>query len=327
VRGVTPTAILWAMDGYAKNGYVPDERTADQARATGAAATAESTRVAQISHAAAGPRVQLPPHLDAGALPVSQLQDVIDVVWGVLSPDAVGAYLHGSAVRGGLRPGSDVDVLVVTGRRTSPAQRRALVEGLMDISGARARRGPARPVELTVVVDSDLRPWWYPPRCELLYGEWLRSEFEQGAVPEPGPSPDLAVLVTMVHQGNAPLVGPPPGEVLDPVPPADLARAVVAGVPDLLADLEHDTRNVILTLLRIWTTIVTGEIQSKDAAADWALERLPEEHRAVVAHARAIYLGHVPESWDGELRSGVRPLVDHLVALIERLDLPAVKPL
>src|SRR5690606_33383901 len=113
-----------------------------------------------------------------------------------------------------------------------------------------------------------------PPRCELLYGEWLRSEFEQGAVPEPGPSPDLAVLVTMVHQGNAPLVGPPPGEVLDPVPPADLARAVVAGVPDLLADLEHDTRNVILTLLRIWTTArcsagSRSRAQSAAASFDW----------------------------------------------------------
>lgn len=306
-------AILCAMDGHAA------AEPADHARAAERAPSGDDAP-------AAGPPIHVPAHLDGGALPVRQLQDVIDVVWGVLSPDAVGAYLHGSAVRGGLRPGSDIDVLVVTRRPTSPAQRRALVEGLMEISGARARRGPARPVELTVVVASDVRPWRYPPSCELLYGEWLRSEFEQGAVPEPSPSPDLAALITMVHQGDAPLVGPPPREVLDLVPSADLRRAIVAGVPDLLADLEHDTRNVILTLLRIWTTLTTGEIRSKDAAADWALERLPGAHRAAVAHARAIYLGHAPESWDDTLRSRVGPLVDYLVELIEQLDRRAVGP-
>ncbi|MBM0238323.1 DUF4111 domain-containing protein [Micromonospora sp. ATA32] len=36
-----------------------------------------------------------------------------------------------------------------------------------------------------------------------------------------------------------------------------------------------DTRNVILTLARIRTTLATGGIRSKDAAADFVLDRLP----------------------------------------------------
>ena len=40
------------------------------------------------------------------------------------------------------------------------------------------------------------------------------------------------------------------------------------GVPSLMADLADDTRNVLLTLARIWTTVATGEIRSKDEAAD-----------------------------------------------------------
>ena len=66
----------------------------------------------------------------------------------------------------------------------------------------------------------------------------------------------------------------------------------------LLADLGGDTRNVILTLARIWSTVARGDIRSKDAAADWALDRLPGEHRPVLARARAIYLGHEEERWD-----------------------------
>ena len=113
------------------------------------------------------------------------------------------------------------------------------------------------------------------------------------------------------------MFGPPPGEVLDPVPHEDVRRASVAGVPHLLADLEGHTRNVVLTLARIWTTLVTGAIRSKDAAADWALLRLPEEHRPVLARARAVYLGE-EERWD-DLGPRVRPHVDHVAGVIERL--------
>lgn len=240
------------------------------------------------------------------------------LVRGGLDADVMGAYLHGSAVLGGLRPTSDVDVLVVSRRRTKAGERRAIVERLLDISGRRARLGPARPIELSIVVASDVRPWRYPPRLEFLYGEWLRDEVERGMTPEPTLSPDLAPLITMVLAGNRPLCGPPPADVLDPVPSDDLVRAIVAGLPGLLGDLEPDTRNVVLTLAQIWTTVVTGEIRSKDAAADWVLARLPEEHRPMLARARAMYVGEAEEAgWDDLMRA-VRAHAAHVVAEIER---------
>lgn len=250
--------------------------------------------------------------------PVTQTDAIVAIVREVLGADVIGAYLHGSAVLGGLRHDSDTDVLVVSRRRTTEEERRMLVERLMLISGSRARP-PARPVELTIVVQSDVRPWRYPPRSEFLYGEWLRDEYEAGGTPSPGPSPDLAPLITMVLRGNHTLLGPPPTEVLDPVPHEDLRRAIVAGIPNLLADLEPDTRNVLLTLARIWTTLATGEIRSKDAAADWALAHLPEEHRSVLAHARAIYLGDEQETGWVDLMPRVRAHADHVVAEIEHM--------
>ena len=122
----------------------------------------------------------------------------------------------------------------------------------------------------------------------------------------------------MVLLADTPLLGPAPAEVLDPVPHSDLVRAIVGDIDTLLGDLEEDTRNVILTLARIWSTVATGSIRSKDAAADWALDRLPEEHRAVLVRARAIYLGDEAERWD-DLHPRVRPHVDHVVAEIRRL--------
>src|SRR4029079_7843248 len=50
---------------------------------------------------------------------------------------------------------------------------------------------------------------------------------------------------------------------------------MVEGIPGLLADLDGDTGNGNLTLARIWMSLATGTIQTKDAAADWAAARLP----------------------------------------------------
>ncbi|MFF8378047.1 nucleotidyltransferase domain-containing protein [Streptomyces sp. NPDC015661] len=72
---------------------------------------------------------------------------VVHLVREVLGDDVLAACLHGSAVLGGLRPSSDVDVLVTVRRRTTEAERRALVESLLAVSGANGRsccprRGP-----------------------------------------------------------------------------------------------------------------------------------------------------------------------------------------
>jgi len=86
----------------------------------------------------------------------------------------------------------------------------------------------------------------------------------------------------------------------------------------LRGDIDSDTGNVILTFARIWSTVATDVIRSKDAAADWALDRLPEAHRPVLARARAIYVGDQAERWD-DLRDQIVPHVDYVVAEIRRL--------
>jgi predicted nucleotidyltransferase len=247
-----------------------------------------------------------------------QLEQVLALVRGVLGPDVVGAYLHGSAVLGGMRPRSDVDVLVVSRRRTTRGQKRRLVEGLFAVSGRNPPATP-RPVELTIVVEPEIRPWRYPPRMDFQYGEWLRREFESGELePWETTNPDLASLIAIVLLGDRALLGPAPAEVLDPIPREDYTRAMVAGVDGLLRDLEPDTANVVLTLARIWSTIATGTITSKDAAADWVLERLPDEQRPVLVRARAVYLGEADDTWD-DLEQHVRPHADYVVREIERL--------
>ena len=227
-----------------------------------------------------------------------QTSAVLGLVQHALQDNVIGAYLHGSAVLGGLRPDSDLDVLVVAGRSLVHQERLTLLNGLLDISGRRARREPGRPVELTVVVYADVNPWRYPPTVDFQYGEWLRPDYEGGAVPAPRSEPDLAVLITMTTDGDEALQGPPATSVLPAVPSKDVRAASAAGVSDLLEELDSDTRNVLLTLARVWTTMATGALMSKDAAADWVLSRLPDEHDQLLQLARDAYLGIATDSWD-----------------------------
>jgi len=250
---------------------------------------------------------------------VEQLDQIVELVRDVLGEDALGAYLHGSTALDQLKPRSDLDVLVLSRRATTLEEKRALIDRLLRISGRGDPSGEARPIELTIVVESAIRPWRYPPRLDFLYGDWMRTEFERGDLtPWDTPNPDLAPVITMVRFANRPLFGPPPSEVFDPVTSEDLNRAIVEGIPGLLDDLDSDTTNVVLTLARIWTTLATGTIWSKDAAANWALARLPEEHRPVLARARAVYLGEEDDQW-ADLQARLRPHVDHVLGEIELL--------
>ncbi len=228
----------------------------------------------------------------------------------------VGIYLHGSAVVGGLRPDSDIDLFVLAVRRLTRDEKVSLIAGLRPISRRSLRPAGWRPLEVSVVARADVRPWRYPPKLDLQYGEWLDDDDLHAAI-ERGPisSPDLGVLVEMVRTTAQPLAGPPAGALLDPVPRADLVRAIVDEVPLLLDDLVDDTRNVLLTLARMWCTVETGEIRSKDAAAGWAVERLPDAHRSLLAAARDLYLAGGFGTWDAD---AVRVTADALVRRIRQ---------
>ncbi|TAJ98915.1 MAG: hypothetical protein EPO36_13895 [Chloroflexota bacterium] len=123
---------------------------------------------------------------------MTQVESIVTLVRDVLGDDLLGAYLHGSAVLGQLRPRSDTDVFVVSRRGLTMAVRRALTDGIMAISGRRAHAGPARPIELTVVVQSEVRPWRYPSLgvpLRRVAPRRLRARRGPGGRREPGSRP------------------------------------------------------------------------------------------------------------------------------------------
>ncbi|HTK45972.1 MAG TPA: DUF4111 domain-containing protein [Patescibacteria group bacterium] len=119
--------------------------------------------------------------------------------------------------------------------------------------------------------------------------------------------PDLAPEVTLALAGNRALFGPPPSAVMDPVPRGDLRRAVVAGIPSLLADLDGDQRNVLLTLARILATLETDKILPKHEAAELVAHRLSPASRELLLTARRMYLEGVSDEAAGTAWAGAKP--------------------
>jgi streptomycin 3"-adenylyltransferase len=253
----------------------------------------------------------------------TQVDALVQLFRHVHGDAAVGGYLFGSAVTSGLRPDSDLDFLVISSRRTSGSERRALIDGLLPISRSRGDPTDRRHVEVTVVARPAIQPWHYPPPMELQYGDWWRREFEAGEEPWASPNPDLAVLLTAARAEGVPLFGPPIAEFVDPIPRDDLGRAMHDVIPGLIENLDDDVRNVLLTLARVLFTLETGAIAAKDVAADWVIARLPDDRGEALRQARAAYLGDEDDSWDAAAMAAARADAAAILAAIETTRTPS----
>ena len=227
-------------------------------------------------------------------------------------------YLHGSCVAGGRRPQSDIDLLAVIERPLTAEERACLTAELMALSGRYPVDPAGRPpLEVIIFHRADLAALSFPPRYELLYGEWLRDDYAAGKPAGPGADPELTLVLAPARQDAEALFGPPASALLPAISEADIRRAIKAVLPALISTLEGDERNVLLTLARMWRTLSVGDFVAKDVAADWAAARLPADGAAVLTAARDAYLTGDEDGWQDrqpELRRTVAALQGHIQA-------------
>jgi hypothetical protein len=75
---------------------------------------------------------------------------------------------------------------------------------------------------------------------------------------------------------------------------------------------------VLLTLVRVWHTLATGDITTKDGAAAWAADRLSDPSRDVVRKARGEYLAGTHGDWI-QLTDEARRTAEQIVERIRSL--------
>lgn len=256
----------------------------------------------------------------------TQLSAALDVIQRHLEPSLLAVHLYGSAVDGGLKPKSDLDLLVTVASRPDDAVRRALLLDLLDVSAppvtsltSTSEGNGLRSLEVTVIVYDDVVPWRYPPMREMQFGEWLRDDITSGIIEPARIDVDLTILLVKARQRSVALVGPPADEFFDPIPKSDFFRAMsdVLKLWNAPSDWAGDAAYIMLTLARIWFSAATGKIVPKNVAADWAAERLPADLRPVVLDARQVYLSFVEDPLDA--------YSDQVIAFVEYVKREAAK--
>ncbi len=249
-----------------------------------------------------------------------EASEALSILRTCFGTSLLGVYLHGSAVTGGLRPNSDVDLLAIVDRPTTHMDRERLLAALLMVSGCYpVGEAERRPLELIVFNHADLATFAHPGRSEFVYGEWLRGAFEAGEMPEPASDPELTLLLAQARDEAIALAGPEPADLLPVVPKADIRCAIGDTLSTLLGALEGDERNVLLTLARMWRTLVEGDFVTKDAAARWALPHLPLETAKILDSAREDYLNRTGFDWPAHRREvgrAVEELAERVAALL-----------
>ncbi len=242
-----------------------------------------------------------------------QASAVMATLCDILGDGLLAVYLHGSAVSGGLRPQSDIDLLAVAERSLTKDERAALLSSLLRLSARYpAVPGERRYMEVIVFSRRDLADNLFPARAEFIYGEWLRDAFEAGEEAMPVQDPGLTLVLAQARQEARPLFGPAREVLLPETQAATVRRAMHDLLPSLLEGLQDDTRNFLLTLARMWHNACRGTFASKDEAALWAIPKLTGEEALTLEKARQAYLGEIADSWHGDDLGAARRLADQL---------------
>jgi predicted nucleotidyltransferase len=193
----------------------------------------------------------------------------------LLGSNLRGMYVYGSLAFECYNPArSDVDVLVVTGRRMAPETRRALSSFLR-------RLAETAPLEISFLSRADLDPWRYP--CPFDYHFSAEDEAHDRA------DEYFATEIANARARGIALVGPPPAELLPAVPDDDFLDAVERDLIWARDRIAERPAYAVLNACRVLAFRRERTVMSKAQAGDWGARSVPEQYRSLVAGAAEMY--------------------------------------
>jgi predicted nucleotidyltransferase len=224
----------------------------------------------------------------------------------VLGDAFVAAILHGSLVLGDYTPGrSDIDVLVVAERELGDGQ----IDALTELAAAERPHAPAR-VDLRVVTRAVAAAPTPEPQMEI----YVAADPNGGVEVETRQAErDLVIELSVCRAHGRSLIGPPPAELIGPVPDSWVDAVGDAQLADWqrLPYEQYWGALIALTACRVWRFAEERRYCSKAEAAAWALGRDPN----LKAVHQALHRRHTDP--DAEIEEG--PLRDLLAAVRARV--------
>ena len=205
----------------------------------------------------------------------------------ILEEQLAGIYIHGSLANGGFDAHSDIDVIFMTTDHVSDETFEALKEMHKQI--AQMDSPWAIQLEAAYIPEDAIRRADPPniryPHLDRGHGEILHQM---------APDRDWNIPRHILRERGIVIIGPDPKTLIDPVPPDELRQAVREGLPVWFTPILNDPSEIskrgdqsffVLSICRMLYTLEHGEILSKQAAAEWALEHLDAKWKPLIERA------------------------------------------
>jgi hypothetical protein len=203
----------------------------------------------------------------------------------LLGHELVAAYLIGSGALGGVAPAvSDVDIVAVCATTPTDERRGAMIDGLATLAGT----WPLRGLEFVLYTRQAVAAPARRPRFEVNLNVGPRMPFHLSLDRDDEPAHWFLLDLSILRDHGRALAGPPPREVVGPIP----RRWLLEAVRDALAWHEANEPNLaqsVLNASRGWHFAAEGVWSSKRDAGAWALARAADP--ATVSTALAIRAG------------------------------------
>ena len=220
----------------------------------------------------------------------SLIKGFIEQTRSILQDNLVGIYLHGSAVMGCFNPRkSDIDLIIVVERPLTDAVKRAYMDMVFRYSAL----GPAKGIEMSIVLRKVCKPIVYPTPYELHFStghlEWYKQDPDDYIRRMNGVDKDLAAHFTIINHRGRCLYGAPVKEVFAEVPSCDYMDSIWNDIAEAPENITEDTMYLTLNLARVLAYKEEGLVLSKKEGGEWAISHLPAEYHPLISDALCEY--------------------------------------
>ena len=202
----------------------------------------------------------------------------------------VGIYVHGSIAFSCFDPRvSDIDFLVVLDEPPTVAQKKQLLQVLLDLTPHCPQKG----LEMSVVLARYCRPFIYPTPYEFHFSNAhlarAKRDPEEYCTNFYGTDKDLAAHFTVTRAVGQTLCGKPIDEVFGEVPRECYLDSIRYDVENAAEDITENPVYIILNLCRVAAYLRDGAILSKKSGGEWGLMQLPPRYHAILRAALSAY--------------------------------------
>ena len=208
----------------------------------------------------------------------------------ILKDYLAGVYLHGSCAMGCFNPEkSDIDFIIVVDHHLSDLVKREYLDMVVGYNAL----GPAKGIEMSIVLREVCKPFVYPTPYELHFSSGHLDRYKDdpdGFVREMnGTDKDLAAHFTIINKRGRCLYGALIEEMFGEVPSRDYMDSIWYDVENAAEEITKYTMYLTLNLARVLAYKEEGLVLSKKEGGEWATRHLPSEYCPLITDAMREY--------------------------------------